>query len=284
MSSPRPHGPRSVARISSPSLIKLTMAASLALAMGCAANKPASPAPGSSDQKSEAQRSPNSAQPDKTDSSAPHQAPKGQPNSQSKPPEEEKKTTPVAAKRSAPKASTQRSAESVAETRQHKSHETVMAEKQTQITSTAAKAPAETSSASAPDVVDSTESGSATASAAAAEPPVTVEKYTTAAAPPPPAVMAEEHTTAAAPSKYEIVRVFYATDRKPTGRVTAAKFYGGQRCECDEFARGTLDVSIPPDHHVGEIERPFSVWKFEMHEHPEKDVVLLNVKPLAKDE
>jgi esterase/lipase superfamily enzyme len=82
---------------------------------------------------------------------------------------------------------------------------------------------------------------------------------------------------------YAVVRVFYATDRMPTGSALPAKFYGGGRAQTDDLQLGTLDVSIPRDHRMAVIERP-SILKFEFREDPEKHVVLLSVTPRSEQE
>lgn len=80
---------------------------------------------------------------------------------------------------------------------------------------------------------------------------------------------------------YAVVRVFYATDRQPTGNLTPADFYGADRSPDESIHLGTLDVSIPRDHRMGEIERP-SIWKLEFREDPAKHVVLLSVSPQSE--
>lgn len=87
--------------------------------------------------------------------------------------------------------------------------------------------------------------------------------------PPPPALEAA----------YEVVRIFYGTDRAPTGSTEPNAFYGGER---DGLVYGTCEVSIPRSHEVGEIERP-KWWKLEFREDPEKHVVLAQVLPQARD-
>lgn len=77
---------------------------------------------------------------------------------------------------------------------------------------------------------------------------------------------------------YIAVRVFYATDRKRTGKSDPNKFYGGER---GVLEYGTTDVSIPKDHEPGEIERP-SWLCLQFSEKPSKHIVLLNVNPTDK--
>lgn len=86
-----------------------------------------------------------------------------------------------------------------------------------------------------------------------------------------------------APSNYAVMRVFYATDRRPSGQLTAAKYYSGLRATSETLSQGTLDVSIPRDHHMGEIERP-SIFRLEFHEDPQKHVVLLSVSPKPENQ
>ena len=131
-----------------------------------------------------------------------------------------------------------------------------------------------------------------------AEPPET------AAAPPPPPPSPVPPATASSPphratasrgptaaptaalreeKNYAVVRVFYATDRQPTGDTAPGKFYGGERQPDETLHLGTLDVSIPRDHRMGQIERP-SIWKLEFRQDPDKHVVLLSVAPKSEQE
>lgn len=72
----------------------------------------------------------------------------------------------------------------------------------------------------------------------------------------------------------DVVRVYYGTDRRPTGKQTPNDFYGSER---GEMQIGFCDVSIPPGHHEGEVERP-KIWKLELSENPDKHVVLLRLE------
>jgi len=79
-------------------------------------------------------------------------------------------------------------------------------------------------------------------------------------------------------NKYNgVVHVFYATDRKIDPGAGKPE-YTAERSDNETLSLGTLDVSIPRDHKMGEIERP-SIWRFEFSEDPEKHVVLLGVSP-----
>jgi esterase/lipase superfamily enzyme len=95
----------------------------------------------------------------------------------------------------------------------------------------------------------------------------------------------EATASAAAPDggNYKVVRVFYATDRTPTGISSPSKFYGVSREGNENLHLGTVDVSIPHDHRMGHLERP-SIWRVEFREDPAKHVVLLSVTPRSDAE
>ncbi len=68
---------------------------------------------------------------------------------------------------------------------------------------------------------------------------------------------------------FELVRVFFATDRKAAGDGV----YGGDRAA--GLSYGSLYVSIPKGHEVGAIERP-SIWRLEFHEDPRRHMVIVH--------
>lgn len=78
------------------------------------------------------------------------------------------------------------------------------------------------------------------------------------------------------------VEIMYATDRARGGH-TPETFYSDRRRTDDgiDWEFGTCEVSIPYTHRPGEIERP-SIWRLEFRENPAKHVVLLAVKPMAR--
>jgi esterase/lipase superfamily enzyme len=82
---------------------------------------------------------------------------------------------------------------------------------------------------------------------------------------------------------FEQVRVFYATDRKPTGDTTPARFFGSDRSPIINF--GHAIVSIPHDHRMGELESPsmLAFWRLNFSEDPEENVVLMQVSPIGPD-
>lgn len=75
---------------------------------------------------------------------------------------------------------------------------------------------------------------------------------------------------------YAIVKIFYATDRKPSGNADPKLFYKDDRSHDGGLSFGTCDVSIPRDHKMGELESP-SILRLELSEDPEKHVVLRTV-------
>jgi esterase/lipase superfamily enzyme len=76
------------------------------------------------------------------------------------------------------------------------------------------------------------------------------------------------------------VTVYYATDRKLTGKGRPEQFYGGEPGS-EELSYGTLEVSIPRYHIEGEMESPHW-WRLEFRPDPQKHVVLLNVSPTSQ--
>lgn len=74
---------------------------------------------------------------------------------------------------------------------------------------------------------------------------------------------------------YEVVRIFYATDREEvSGR--RLKF-GSRRNSSGSLSLGTCDISIPQSHKMGKIERPPSILRIELRENPDKHFVIQSV-------
>ena len=80
--------------------------------------------------------------------------------------------------------------------------------------------------------------------------------------------------------EFSVVRVFYATDRAPTGSMLPAEMYGGAR---GIMAYGLAEVTIPAVHELGEVERP-SLWRFEFREDPSEHIIVARVSRLGKDD
>ena len=83
---------------------------------------------------------------------------------------------------------------------------------------------------------------------------------------------------------FATVRVFYGTNRMPTGKAKASQFYGNERGELDV---GYVDVSIPETHKYGELETStrWSVYAYTMgdDEFKRKFVLLLKIAALEQD-
>ena len=71
--------------------------------------------------------------------------------------------------------------------------------------------------------------------------------------------------------QHDWLRLYFATNRHPTGAVKAAEAYGSARSNALSF--GTLDVSIPADHRWANLESP-SRFRFEWDANPKRHVVL----------
>ncbi|MEX3845557.1 alpha/beta hydrolase [Paraburkholderia sp. BR10882] len=89
-------------------------------------------------------------------------------------------------------------------------------------------------------------------------------------APPPPKALPKR---AGKNGQYDVVRVFFGTDRVVMGSTRAPRF-GSQRGPILAF--GSVDVSIPPHHVTGVVESP-SLWKLEFQRDPTRDVTILQV-------
>jgi esterase/lipase superfamily enzyme len=81
--------------------------------------------------------------------------------------------------------------------------------------------------------------------------------------------------------EYTTVPVFYATDRNATNASSPAKLYGEQRG--DDMSYGILEVSVPLDHRLGQLESP-SFWHLEFTYNPRKHVMLKKIDTLPKSD
>ena len=72
--------------------------------------------------------------------------------------------------------------------------------------------------------------------------------------------------------------IYFGTDRNYTSSEDLNKAFGVER---SKLKYGVVDVSIPHDHRVGEVETP-SIWKFEFSEDPSKHVMLHEITLLEK--
>lgn len=81
---------------------------------------------------------------------------------------------------------------------------------------------------------------------------------------------------ATTPNSFARVKVFYATDRVPTGSDRPNDFYGGGR---GELGFGELEVTVPRIHKPGEVEAP-SLTKLEWSENPERHFVITRIETM----
>jgi esterase/lipase superfamily enzyme len=79
---------------------------------------------------------------------------------------------------------------------------------------------------------------------------------------------------------YVTLPVYFGTDRNYTKSDNLNEAFGTKR---SSLKYGVVDVSIPHDHRVGEIESP-AIWKFEFSEDPKKHMMLQEISLLEKNE
>jgi esterase/lipase superfamily enzyme len=84
------------------------------------------------------------------------------------------------------------------------------------------------------------------------------------------------------PPNYDVVPVFYATDRADTGNKIPDLRYSGERSPAGKIAYGIAEVTIPSTHVAGQLESPSWVH-FEFNPDPDKHIVLKSVEPLERD-
>jgi esterase/lipase superfamily enzyme len=70
---------------------------------------------------------------------------------------------------------------------------------------------------------------------------------------------------------FEIVDVFYATDREPGSRrwLEGQVFYLNRLAEAAKLSYGVCRVTIPGNHKIGRLETP-SIWRLQIHDDPAK--------------
>jgi esterase/lipase superfamily enzyme len=79
--------------------------------------------------------------------------------------------------------------------------------------------------------------------------------------------------------KQPLVKVYFATDRLPSGTSGPSNFFGVDwNKDGDHLFTGYVMVSIPPPHKEGNVERPFKFWFIEFSEDPKKHFVLTELK------
>ena len=84
----------------------------------------------------------------------------------------------------------------------------------------------------------------------------------------------------ATPDSFARVKVFYATDRAPSGSDRPNDFYGPERGKSDY---GVLEVTVPRIHKPGSVEAP-SLIKLEWSENPERHFVITKLATMSEAE
>jgi esterase/lipase superfamily enzyme len=88
---------------------------------------------------------------------------------------------------------------------------------------------------------------------------------------------------ASTPEAIYVQQIFYATNRRLTGRSDPGLLYGGEHAKRDQLHYGICEVSIPVQvHEKGREERP-SVWKLQWRENPTEHLVLQSIRPMSRD-
>jgi esterase/lipase superfamily enzyme len=121
------------------------------------------------------------------------------------------------------------------------------------------------------------------------EPPMMAEPPPEVAEEPPPPPE-EQPTTAPAKVHQPLVTVYFATDREPvSGAQGDSKRFGNERNgdpdpDGQHLLTGSVQVSIPPLHKPGQVERPLKLWIYEAKEDEKKDFVLKNLMLIKGDD
>ena len=119
-------------------------------------------------------------------------------------------------------------------------------------------------------------------------PPVPEEEPPAVGEEPPPPKETPAPTTA--PVKKPIVKVFFATDRAHlSGAKGPSNYFGTDRNpdpdpDDQHLITGTVEVSIPPVHKPGQLERPFKLWIIELKEDEKKHIVLKKLTVINGDD
>ncbi len=103
------------------------------------------------------------------------------------------------------------------------------------------------------------------------------------AKPPPPTAPSSDPTgsnSTPGSGGSNLVQVFFGTDRSYQAKNPLASRFGGGR---GTISYGTAEVSIPPDHRLGNLETP-SLLRLEFSPDPKKHVVLRKISVLSADE
>lgn len=100
---------------------------------------------------------------------------------------------------------------------------------------------------------------------------------------PPPERTPSDKTT---PAKKPLVKVYFGTDRLPSGTRGVSKYFSGEANPAeDALVTGVVTVSIPPVHKEGQVERPGTfLYLWERKEDLKKHFVLTELRVAKRDE
>jgi esterase/lipase superfamily enzyme len=119
----------------------------------------------------------------------------------------------------------------------------------------------------------------------ATPPPRRTPTYTTAA-PPERSSDPAATTPVTAAVKKPLVKVYFGTDRLPSGTRGVSKYFSGEANPAeDALVTGVVTVSIPPVHKEGQVERPGTfLFLWERKEDLKKHFVLTELRVAERDE
>ncbi len=78
---------------------------------------------------------------------------------------------------------------------------------------------------------------------------------------------------------FDLVEIFYATERERTGQRGAVRFYGFRR---GPLEYGRASISVPRDREVGTLKTP-SIWTLDIREDEARHFILRSVEPMSGD-
>jgi esterase/lipase superfamily enzyme len=90
-------------------------------------------------------------------------------------------------------------------------------------------------------------------------------------------VVVNDEFASATPDSFARVKIYYATDRLPTGSDRPNEYFGSER---GELQYGTVEVTVPRIHKPGEVESP-SLIKLEWTENQERHFVITRIETLS---
>src|SRR5262249_15753354 len=100
----------------------------------------------------------------------------------------------------------------------------------------------------------------------------------------PPAPPSAEESPGGTPQRKPLVKVFFATDRLPSGTKGPSNVFGIEwNKKGDHLTTGFLEVSIPPHHQPGQVERHWKIFKWEGKEDTAKHVVITTLTQMSSD-